>query len=229
MHRRVATGEQMRGEDALHVRAAGVEVPDGRALEAGEPRVGRAHRCGEVDDGAEGGRIVTAKSGDGHGGARRAPGPVRVDVRPHLRGPTQPRGHLVPGDQRLDEVPSVDPQVLGHGQRGGQDMDCRVPTAPAVALIHLERHARRPVGQGGEHGLRLAPVAHESGRAAPRALGGQVGQPRVLGQSAAREHGADRVEGHRPRGTDGGGGQVGEACAAGQPGQAGEVVAGAHG
>src|SRR5678816_1670156 len=54
------------GEDALKRRAAGIEIADGGALEGGRPRIGRAHRGGEVDDLARCRPVERAESGYGH-------------------------------------------------------------------------------------------------------------------------------------------------------------------
>jgi len=71
--------------------------------------------------------------------------------------------------------------------------------APAIALVDLERDARRRVGERGQHGLGAPGVTDQDSGARSRTLGDQPGEPRVLGQATAGQHRAQRVEQHQAR------------------------------
>jgi len=71
-----------------------------------------------------------------------------------------------------------------------------VPAAEAVALVHLEGHPRRRVAERRPEGIGPGGVAEERGAAGGRPVRGQVGEPPVLGERAARNDRAEGVEQH---------------------------------
>ena len=99
--------------------------------------------------------------------------------------------------------------------------------AEAIALVDLEGHAGRSIDERGPERVGPRPVPEERGAALARALGGQIGKARVLGLSAARDDGAERVEQHQAGRGYRGSGQCLEVDLGGESGEPVEVV-GAH-
>ena len=69
-----------------------------------------------------------------------------------------------------------------------------------AALVDLEGHARGGVGERGEERIDAPAVADQGGPRARPALVHGPGEAAVLGQRAARHHGADGVQQHETRG-----------------------------
>ena len=99
------------------------------------------------------------------------------------------------------------PPLLRDGQRAGNDVDGRVAAAQPIALVHLERHAGGGIGERGPERIGAHRVAEQGRPALARAPGGELGEAPVLGQRAARDDGAERVEQHQPRGGERRGGE----------------------
>ena len=141
---------QIEGEDAFEPRAPGIGIADGGAFEGGGPGIGGSHGRREVDDVAYlvGGQVVEP----GHRGRRAdgAPRAVRVDIGPGEGGAAQARADLVARDHRFEEAAAVRAHFLGHGERAGNDVYGGMASAEPIAFVHLEGHARRGIGEGGE-------------------------------------------------------------------------------
>src|SRR4029077_13627066 len=90
-----------------------------------------------------------------------------------------------------------------------------------IALVHLERHAGGGIGERGPERIGAHPLTEQGRPALARPLGGELGEAPVLGQRAARDDGAERVEQHQPRGGErrGGGGLGGGARGGGGGGR----------
>jgi len=136
---------------------------------------------------------------------------VRVDVRPHRGRPADPRADLVTGHEALDQPPAVEATLLRDGERPGHDVDRGVAAAEPAALVDLERDAGSCVRQRGPERVGLGAVAEQRRRAMGRTRGGESRELAVLGQCAAGDDGAERVEQHELGGGHRGGGEPVEA------------------
>ena len=103
-------------------------------------------------------------------------------------------GDLVGGDHAFEKLAAGGPDLFGHGQGRRDDVDGGVPTAQAVALVHLQGDAGGAIHEGGQHGPGGAGMPDDGGLAGSAHADGQFGQLAVLGQPAARQHGAKGVE-----------------------------------
>src|SRR2546426_12276251 len=153
-----------------------------------------------------------------------SPGAVGVHVRARRRRPAEPRADLVPRDEALDQTRPVERPLFRDGEGAGDDVDRGVATAETIALVHLERDAGGGVHERRPAGGRLRTVAEQRGDAVGRARGRKPREVVVLGQRAAGDDGAERVEQDPLGGLDGGSGKRVDAHLGRDLGESIEVV-----
>jgi hypothetical protein len=73
-----------------------------------------------------------------------------VDIGPGESGAAEARADLVARDHRLEEEAAVRAHLLGHGERARYDVYGGMAAAQSIALVHLEGHPRRGIGERGE-------------------------------------------------------------------------------